>query len=85
MEFILSSVEASLAPFCIDSALCRLACTSKGLAWAPLVLKQRRVAFLWHTFAEALLDLDHDEAIYHYEDGPWDDEQQLEWLEHRNG
>ena len=66
MDLVLSSFGASLAPFCSDSTLCRLACTFRGLAWAPQVLKQRRVAFYWHSFSEALLDLDRNEAIYQY-------------------
>ena len=85
MDLVLRSFGISLAPYCIDSTLCRLACTFRGLAWAPQVLKQRRVAFYWHTFSEALLDLDRDEAIYQYEDWPVENDHQPEWLDNLDG
>ena len=85
MDLVLSSFGTSLAPFCFDSTLCRLACTFRGLAWAPQVLKQRRVAFYWDTFSEALLDLDRDEAIYQYEDWPVENDHQPEWRDNLDG
>jgi hypothetical protein len=57
MDLVLCSSWTSLAPYCIDSTLCRLTCTFRGLAWTPQILKQRRVAFNWHTFSEDLPDL----------------------------
>jgi hypothetical protein len=51
MDLVLSSFWTSLAPYCIDSTLCRFTCTLRGLAWTPQFLKQRRVAFNWHTFS----------------------------------
>ena len=85
MDLVLRSFGISLAPYCIDSTLCRLACTFRGLAWAPQVLKQRRVAFYWHTFSEALLDLDRDEANYQYGDWPVENDRQPEWFDILDG
>ena len=85
MELVLRSFGTSLAPYCIDSTLCRLACTVRGLAWAPQVLKQRGVAPYWHTFSEALLDLGRDGAIYQYEDWPVRNDRHPEWLDTLDG
>ena len=85
MEFVLSSFGTSLSPYCSDPTLCRLACTFRGLAWAPQVLRQRRVTFHWHIFVEALLDLDRQEGYYNYEDWPVDNDQQPEWLNNLDG
>ena len=73
------------SPYCSDPTLCRLACTFRGLAWAPHVLRQRRVTFHWHIFVEALLDLDRQEGYYNYEDWPVDNDQQPEWLNNLDG
>ncbi len=73
-SFVLGSFGTELAPFCNDSALCRLASISRGLHWAPQVLRSRRNTFLWHIFAAALLDLDRHEGYYNFEDWPIDGE-----------
>ena len=85
MDLVLRSFGISLAPYCIDSTLCRLACTFRGLAWAPQVLKQRRVAFCWHIFSAALLDLDRGEAIYLYVTGQRKNDRQPEWFDILDG
>ena len=77
-SFVLVSFGTELAPFCNDPALCRLASVSRGLLWAPEVLRSRRATFLWHIFTAALLDLDRHEGYYNFEDWPVDNDLQPE-------